>query len=460
MIRIVCLMTLGWVAVATAAPADLYSADAAYGKKEFDVAFRQYQELAGLGHRFSQESLAVMYVNGEGVERDNVLGYAWAKIAKEQGGSEVVDGIIRQLEPHLNEAARKRVEELRGKFGQEALKARLLPVWPRPPEQNPKACAEMTRIANPDDFHPRGDLTDGGGKALMEFTVQPDGRAHSARVVTASTPYLFDEAARAVLMNSAYRLNREDGVRVPCTLMISVSFRPWNGATMKSELLDVKLPATKAKAEAGDPRAQYLYAQVLLSFSEVNTADDPIFPWLLKAAQGGMAGAQYAVGAVTLAGTMVEREPDKAVIWLEKSATAGHPQAQVLLANYLVTSRTDEASRAHASSLLEAAVKSNYHAAKYPLAALLAAAPEVSKRDPRRALQLIEDVMPLVKRDPVPHEVRAAALAWIGDFDEAVKHQKTALSRARRLGWDVSQLEARLAAYQAKKTWTGNLIAW
>jgi TPR repeat protein len=242
--------------------------------------------------------------------------------------------------------------------------------------------------------------------------------------------------------------------------MISVKFNSRNGATMKSDLLDVELPATRAKAEAGDPQAQYVYAQVLLNFSEVNTADDPIYPWLLKAAQGGVAGAQYAVGVVTLAGTMVEREPDKAVIWLEKSAAAGHPEAQVLLANYLVTSRTDAASRSQAASLLEAAVKSNYLAAKYPLAALLATAPEASMRDPQRALQLIDDVLPIVKRDPVPHEVRAAAVAWIGDFDEAVKYQKTALSRAKRLGWDVSPLEARLAVYQAKKPWTGNLIAW
>src|SRR5687768_2012564 len=131
MFRFVCVMALGCVAVASAAPADLYSAEAAYANKEFERAFRQYQELAELGHRYSQENLAAMYVNGEGVKRDNVMGYAWARIAKEQGDSEVVNGIITQLEPHMNEAARRRVEELRAKFGEAALKARLLPVEQR-----------------------------------------------------------------------------------------------------------------------------------------------------------------------------------------------------------------------------------------------------------------------------------------------------------------------------------------
>ena len=47
-----------------------------------------------------------MYVNGEGVKRDNVLGYAWAAIAKESGGGAAAAGILAQLEPHLNAAAR------------------------------------------------------------------------------------------------------------------------------------------------------------------------------------------------------------------------------------------------------------------------------------------------------------------------------------------------------------------
>ena len=59
-----------------------------------------------------------MYVNGEGVKRDNVLGYAWAAIAQENGGGEAAAGIIAQLEPHLNAAARGRVAEVAGAIRQ------------------------------------------------------------------------------------------------------------------------------------------------------------------------------------------------------------------------------------------------------------------------------------------------------------------------------------------------------
>src|SRR6186713_3233066 len=85
-----------------ATKADLYSAQAAADAKDFARAFELFRELAQLGHTGAQENLAVMYVNGEGVKRDNVLGYAWATLAKEQGGGEAAAGIIAQLDAHMN----------------------------------------------------------------------------------------------------------------------------------------------------------------------------------------------------------------------------------------------------------------------------------------------------------------------------------------------------------------------
>src|SRR5688572_482446 len=109
------------------AEADLHAAQAAADAKDFARAFELFRELAELGHPGAQENLAVMYVNGEGVKRDNVLGYAWAAIAKEGGGGAAAAGILAQLEPHLNAAARSRVAEVQARFGKAALQERLLP---------------------------------------------------------------------------------------------------------------------------------------------------------------------------------------------------------------------------------------------------------------------------------------------------------------------------------------------
>ena len=99
------------------ATADLYAAAAAYQKQDFAASFQLYRELAELGRREAQENLAAMYVDGEGVKRDNALGYAWAVIAKENGAGAGVQNIIDQLEPHMTSAARARVAEVQSKFG-------------------------------------------------------------------------------------------------------------------------------------------------------------------------------------------------------------------------------------------------------------------------------------------------------------------------------------------------------
>ena len=74
----------------------------------------------------------MMYVTGEGVKRDNVLGYGWAVIARENGGGDDMQSIISQIEPHLTDYARKRVADLQAQFGNAALQKSLLPVLPEP----------------------------------------------------------------------------------------------------------------------------------------------------------------------------------------------------------------------------------------------------------------------------------------------------------------------------------------
>jgi hypothetical protein len=48
------------------AHADLYSAEVAYNKHDFEAAFQQFRELAELGQPQAQYNLAVMYAKGGG----------------------------------------------------------------------------------------------------------------------------------------------------------------------------------------------------------------------------------------------------------------------------------------------------------------------------------------------------------------------------------------------------------
>jgi TonB family protein len=450
-------------ALAAPAQADLYAARKAVADKDFAGAFTQFLELARLGQVEAQENVAIAYVNGEGVARDNILGLAWAEIAAENG-SPNVQNIIEQLKPHVTPKAQQRIDAVYAEASPAALNKRLLPVV-KPPGKQPLAetgCA-FAKPANPDDYYPQGGIKDSiSGNVIVDFTVQPDGRAHSAHVVQATTPVLFDEAARAVVMNSTFTVKHENGVAVPCDMRIKVKFVSFGRVDAPAIPRDIeeKLPATRKLAEGGDPQAQLLYVLVLLKYPEIKSDDVPTMPWTLSAAQAGLADAQYQVGTCALHGMSVEKDAVKGAAWLALAAKAGHPLAQVSLADYLVTSRTDSSLDAEVLALLEGAVKSGYYGARYQLAALLATASNASLRDPRRALALISDVMPVVNYDPAPHEVRAAAYAWLGDFDAAAREQKVALARASKLGWDSTPLEARLALYKAGKTWTGNLLQY
>jgi hypothetical protein len=206
--------------------ADLYQASAAAGKGDFARAFSLYRELAELGHPEAQENLAVMYVSGEGVPRDNILGYAWAKLALEQGaGGEAARSIVAQLEPRLSAEARARIAEVQAQFGAAALNARLLPVAEPPAADPEKLRCRMKSAADPDLYYPVEAKRQGiSGEVLVEARVEADGSVRLPRAWYSFPPLVFEEAGRAVALNSRYTPGMDKGVFVPCTIRFKVKF--------------------------------------------------------------------------------------------------------------------------------------------------------------------------------------------------------------------------------------------
>ncbi len=442
------------------ARADLYSAARAYESKDYPRAFDLYSELAELGQLDAQENLAAMYVGGEGVKRDNVLGYAWALIAQEHGGGEMSKGIVEQLKPHLTPTAQVRTEELKAQFGQMALEERLLPL-PRPEAASTPVVAHgctFARPANPDNYYPQQAIRAGvSGATFIEFTIAPDGRAHQPRAWYSLPDGVFDEAARRVVFNSTFNPQIENGVPVPCTMRIQVKFliHPNAGSSANSAPAH-SVPDVKAKAEAGDPASQVLYAMMINLRPELH--DEHSLPWFLKSAQAGIPLAQFMVGMDTFSGVATSRDEKKGLFWLQKASDGGSAKAQATLANYLMRGQPDAATIAKVQVLLEHAAAAGYRDGKFQLAALLAAGPDTAHLDPKRALDLINEAMDEGDSDPTPYEIRAAAYAMLGEFEDARKSQNRALQKARKIGWDTGPQKARMAAYESNKSWTGSLI--
>jgi TonB family protein len=442
------------VGLAQIAHADFAAAVAAYERQDFAAAFGEFRELAELGHAASQENLAVMYVKGEGTKRDNVLGYAWARLALEQGGGEAADGIVTQLEPRLDDAARQRVTELTDRFGQAALQARILPAVSLAPSA-PRC--RMRRPVNPNDYYPKEVEPRGSpGSVIIEMTVMPDGRARNPRTIASIPPDIFDEAARRVGLDTLYVAAEENGVPVRCRFRFKVKFGR-DDPSMAA--LKTKLEEMRKEALAGRSASQLLLARLLQLYPGLSPGENPV-GWYLKAAQGGSPAAQFVVGYETCNGGDFARDEAKGRFWLEQAARHGNADAQVALANYLARPGETPAEHRRALELLELAVVSGAVDARYHLAAFLAAGPEADLREPRRALALLKGVVRDMNRNASGFEIRAAAHAMLGEFADAQKDQKKAIELANTLGWDLKPLRERLDRYAARQTWTGELMIY
>jgi len=442
------------------AHADLAGAQKAYAAKDFEGAFQRYLEIATLGNVTAQENLAAMYVDGEGVNRDNVLGYAWAVIARENGGNAAMQNIIDQLQPHLDDKARARVKAVTDEFGKAALEARLLPKplkdLPVPPKQ--ENCT-MTRPVNPDDYYPPGAIQKGiSGTVFMEVVVSPDGHAHRPHVLYSIPEGMFEQAGRAIAWLSGYSTHKPDASATDCVLRFKTKFH--TSGQSKTDPYSQGYENLKLLAEKGDPVAQVMYGLFVFGQSpQQPDAPQPI-DWYLKAAQAGVPYAQYLVGVdlLRISAHAPESEKQKGLVWLQVAAANGRADAKFALASYRL--RTDPAATSDGTvfAWLEDAAKDGHRDGTLYLAALLATSPDAARRDPARAITLVGLDKWDFDSDPTAIEVLAAANAQLGKFSDAVALEKRAIRGAQRFKWDIAPLQQRLAKYEARTAWTGNLL--
>jgi len=457
--RRILALSAAFLLAASAARADLYAAKAAYQKQDYVKAFELFHELAELGLTVAQSTVAAMYVQGEGVKRDNRMGYAWARVAQANGEHEVSDAIVAQLEPHVDEAARQRARDLMSKFGPDALQRTLLP---DPAAQVPKRadrdCAFKT-YAVP-NFPPAAVSAGENGFVLVEVAVMPDGRAHDPQLWFAQPDHRFDEAARQYFRRSSFTFHSQDRTRSCRMLSFAQFFIPPKEVVGSRRELD----RMKKQANDGDPHAQMLYGFMLFARPELNVDKEKPVNWYVKAAQAGIPAAQFLTG-LELERRNAPSERAKGQFWMNEAAKRGSPDAKLSLAHQILQGPSDAAGIRRAQELLESAVSGGDLGQSYGgdaglyLAALLAAGPEGASLDPARALSMIDHIEAEMAGSPTVEEIRAAGSAALGNFDDACKAQRTALGMAKTLGWDTAAQQARLDAYTHKQPWRGNFFA-
>jgi hypothetical protein len=88
------------------ARADLFTAQLAYKKGDYEAAAKDYRSMAELGNPIAQYDLAALYLNGQGVKRSELNAYAWASLAASNGNAQA-KGLADRLRPNLAPGSEK-----------------------------------------------------------------------------------------------------------------------------------------------------------------------------------------------------------------------------------------------------------------------------------------------------------------------------------------------------------------
>lgn len=475
--------------LAAPAHADLRGAYRDYQKGDYAHAFQEFVALAKLGQPQAQFVVAEMYHDGQGTDASDIHAYAWAILAA-SGGEAHGKALAEKVRPNLAPGSVRIAAWVTLPYTPTNLGRTLLPDSSSPSAQTadasqPESSADCKRKEvrmYPAAYPTSARTYDVEGRALVEFMLMPDGRARFPQIIYAVPGGVFDDAARDSVMRS--RFSGMSGPSSPVQCLLEYDFTLTSPLRPEDSSPGVGIPTLWAtEAQAGDAGAQLLYGLMLGTRG---------VPWLVKAAQAGSAAAQYELGRYLLEGWGCRKDEAKALRWLKMAADQGQPDAELALATRLLHGRPTDSDVTRAKAWLERAaghaprdgsrqgdsllqttpvrwpqvslehaedygVGDGSRAARLLLAAILATAPQSALRDPTRALQLLADFHD-DSENPTPLEIRAAASAARGDYTDATLSEQSAMSRARRLHWDLLPLEERLASYQSRKPWYGSLI--
>ncbi|MFZ1905905.1 MAG: hypothetical protein WAU56_11010 [Steroidobacteraceae bacterium] len=435
------------MSISFAARGDFNTAVTDYHSGRYDSAHAQFLQMAALGDCSSQFNLGAMALHGQGGPQDSGAGAGWLEAAVENGCGALVGGQLASLKPKLSDAQQRSAADIVAHYGRAALRAEGV-VDPE------LACRDQTAPAVIEV--PTADTAGAApadGLVIAVLTVGADGFPRDPQILLADPATGFTAAAVEAWLHGRFTPASRGGVPVASEIQVQYAFTQKAGEDLWST---AALKDVRQAANAGDPRAEYRLG--LASYGAAPGGAAQAEEFLLRAARDGDPQAQYWVGARLRATSACHSDVNGAT-WLRRAAQGGATTAQVMLARDLVRGTSGAAQVAEARALLEsAAASSDYYVMKH-VAALLAASPSETVRDPATALGVARRLAAgEIQSDPQMFEVVAAADAANGDFAGALAEQQTAIGKAKGLGWSTQEMQERLEAYRSRRAWHGDLF--
>lgn len=329
----------------------------------------------------------------------------------------------------------------------------------RPPASPPAASQEIQgtpphSIGRPSPVYPSGALLSGNQGTLdLEMLIGLDGKArfvHVARLIPLSENSEFAQAAIDSVRRGRFEPARIAGRAVAGWYGMRFTF---GHPDPKSGIFnDAAIKRLLKRAADGDP-ASILGVSYLDSGPELaQLSHEMRRDYLVYAAMAGFGPARVRLAEILGRADCPVAPPVadylRAIAWRGDSALE-LMQAMRLLQN------NDSADRHEIAVLLHGAANANDPFVHTWAAGILATAPDAQLRDAAAALAAVQSM----KDDGYPEfqELVAASAAASGDFVTAVAAEVVALKRADGNHWTKTQMNERLASYQAHQAWSGYL---
>ena len=430
------------------AKSDFDDAADAYSSKNYQVAFDEFFRLAKLGNKRAQFNLGVMYLNGEYVEQDYFLAYAWGKLSEHTERPEFskIRIILEQNLSSQNLAkAKQAYDSIDQVYGEEHIYAKLSPIVYQESDKKPKINSNFNYkiIKRTAPRYPKQALNKKHqGWATIGFEIHPDGRVRNPYVIDSFPPEIFENESLKAVQNFIFEVDFAEETE-PFIFHGRQTFEYALNNQVNSNFLrqhyNKKLAALLDAAEQGSAQAQYLYA--IAASSNLMNKDNKIpqeevNQWLLRSAQNGHVEAQFNLGRNILRGKGCQAEKQKGIDWIVYAAEQGHPRSSRTAYSLLTKNNNLNNTGKPAQFWLKQSAENGDADSQLDYAEFLASHENNSSEDLLIARKYLEKQTQTRDKSVKWYQVSAMIYQQQGEPKKAEKHQKKANKMANKLGWE------------------------
>jgi TonB family protein len=439
--------------------ADLLSATLAYNTGKYQQAFDEFQRLAKLGNKDAIYNIGVMYLYGQGIEKNLSEAHAWFSLAADFGLDDARSA-ARLIEQDITTTEDKKALELsftklKQAFGYEQYSSTLLPLFS---EQQYQQTTNLPphRIHKIDAKYPKEAYKKGQeGWVWLEFDVDKSGAVKDVDIIDAFPNKTFNRAIYNAVRRWRYEPYTIDGkTKNYGSRSLLYHFTTFKGKRYQASFskqqknYQKKINQLIEGAEQGNAIVQYYIAnwlvadehnatRLLRSHWQQATAGSDL---LLASAINGYPNSQYRLGANLLRGEYTKADRKKGINWILNAAQSGFSYAQYRLGRELLDKNFIDYDIDKAKRWLIAAAKQNNFRAIRDLINI-----ELEAGDYQNASEYL--LQGLTLNDDHPDLLLAQAKIQLnkGLAVQAKKSVLEAITQAKQRNWYSEDLENYLA---------------